>query len=174
MALRFGHLNFGGLNLFHRKGMVRGLPLIEKPVSLCEGCILGKQHRESFPAGKSIREKAPLEIVHSDLCGLMKMPSLAGSHYILTFIDDYTRKTWVYFLKQKSEVFEQFYHYKSLVEKQSGHYVKVLRTDRGGEYISKYFLRFCREHGIHKKFNQGIHLSKMTLQKERIGPSWTW
>ena len=70
--LRFGHLNFGGLNLLHRKGMVRGLPLIEKPDSLCEGCILGKQHRENFPSGKSIRAKAPLEIIHSDLCGPCK------------------------------------------------------------------------------------------------------
>ena len=99
--LRFGHLNFGGLNLLHRKGMVRGLPLIEKPDSLCEGCILGKQHREKFPLGKSIRAKAPLEIVHSDLCGPMQTPSLASSHCMLTFIDDFTRKTWVYFLKTK-------------------------------------------------------------------------
>ena len=50
--LRFGHLNFGGLNLLHRKGMVKGLPLIEKPDNICEGCILGKQHRGTFPAGK--------------------------------------------------------------------------------------------------------------------------
>ena len=57
--LIFGHLNFGGLNFLHRKGMVKGFPLIEKPDNLCEGCILGKQHRESFPVGKSIREKAP-------------------------------------------------------------------------------------------------------------------
>ena len=47
--LRFGHFNFGGLNLLHRKIMVRRLPLIEKPDNLCEGCILGKQHRERFP-----------------------------------------------------------------------------------------------------------------------------
>ena len=47
--LRFGHLKFGGLNLLSRKGMVKGLPLIEKPDNLCEGCIFGKQHRESFP-----------------------------------------------------------------------------------------------------------------------------
>ena len=130
--------------------MVRGLPLIEKPDSLCEGCILGKQHRESFPSGKSIREKSPLEIVHSDLCGSMQNPSLASSHYILTFTDDFTRKTWVYFLKIKSEVFEKNFNFKALVENQSGLHIKVLRTDRGGEYISKYFLCFCRENGIHK------------------------
>ena len=51
--LRFGHLNFGGLNLLNRKGMVSGLPFIEKPDSLCEGCILGKQHRENFLPGKA-------------------------------------------------------------------------------------------------------------------------
>ena len=112
--------------------MVKGLPLIEKSDILCEGYILGKQHREKFPSGKSIRAKAPLEIVHSDLCGPMQTPSLASSHYTLTFIDDYTRKTWVYFLKYKSEVFEKFYHFKALIENQSGHHIKVSRTDRGG------------------------------------------
>ena len=110
--------------------MVRGLPLIKKPDSLCEGCILGKQHRESFPSGKSIRAKAPLEIVHSDLCGPMQNSSLAGNQYFLTFIDDFTRKTWVYFLKNKSEVFEKFRNFKALVENQSGKHIKVLRTDR--------------------------------------------
>ena len=96
--------------------MVSGLPLIEKPDSLCEGCILGKQHRESFPSGKSIRAKAPLELVHSDVCRPMQTPSLASSHYVLTFIDDFTRKTWVYFLKNKSEVFEKICNFKALVE----------------------------------------------------------
>ena len=71
LHLIFGNLNFGGLNFLHRKDMVKGFPFIEKPDSLCEGCILGKQHRETFPVGKSIRPKAPLEIVHSYLCGPM-------------------------------------------------------------------------------------------------------
>ena len=67
----------------------------------------------------------------------MQTPSLASSHYMLTFIDDFTRKTWVYFLKNKSEVFERFCTFKALVENQSGLHIKVLRTNRGGEYISK-------------------------------------
>ena len=71
---------------------------------------------------------------------------------MLTFIDDFTRKTWVYFLKYKSDMFENFCNFKALVENQSGQHIKVLRTDRGGEYISKYFLSFCRENGIHKEF----------------------
>lgn len=117
--------------------MVRGLPLIEKSDNLCEGCILGKQDKESFPTGKSLRAKTPLEIVHSDLCGLMQAPSLPANQYFLTFIDEFTRKTWVYFLKNKSEVFEKFQNFKALVENQSGLRIKVLRTNRGGEYISK-------------------------------------
>ena len=137
-----------------RKGMVKGFPLIEKLDLQCERCILGKQHRESFPAGKSIREKTPFDIVHLYLCGQMQTPSIGRNYYILTFIDDCTRRTWVYFIKQKSEVFERFHHYKYLVEKQSGHYVKVLSTDTGGEFISSDFLLFSREHGIHEKFTK--------------------
>jgi hypothetical protein len=67
--------------------MVNGLPLIEKPDRICEGCILGKQHRESFPVGKSIHANKPLEIVHSYLCGPMQTPSIGGSYYLLTFIE---------------------------------------------------------------------------------------
>ena len=111
--------------------------MIEKLDNLCEGCILGKQHREKFPSRKSIRAKAHLEIIHSDLCGPMKITLVSGNNYMLTFIDDFTRKTCVYFLKYKSEVFEKFCNFKALVENQSGQHVKVLRTDRGGEYISK-------------------------------------
>ena len=55
-------------------------------------------------------------------------------------------------MKNKSEVFERFCNFKALVENQSGLHIKVLRTDRGGEYISKYLLLFCRENGIHKQF----------------------
>eukprot|EP00253_Pinus_taeda_P006913 PITA_06913 len=162
--LRFGHLNVGGLNLLSRKGMVRGLPLIEKPNNLFEGCILGKQHRENFPSGKSIRAKAPLEIVHSNVCGPMQTPSLAGSQYFLTFINDFTRKNCVYFLKNKSEVFEKFWNFKALVENQSRLHIKVLRTDRGGEYISKEFVWFCRENGIRKKFT-----ARYTPQQNGVG-----
>ena len=92
----------------------------------------------------------------------------------MTLIDDYTRNTWVYFLNQKSEVFEKFCHFKTLVEKKSGHYIKVLRTDGGGEYISKEFLHFCRENGIHKQFTTRYTPQQNGVEEGRIGPSWTW
>ena len=100
--LRFGHLNFGVMNLLHRQNMVKGFPLIQKPKSVCEGCILGKQHRETFPFGKSTRPCAPLEIIHSDICEKMKTISIGGCTYFLTSIDVYRRKTQVYFFRHKS------------------------------------------------------------------------
>jgi hypothetical protein len=97
--------------------MVKGLPLIEKPERICEDCIFGKQHRESFPFGKSYRAKAPLEIAHSDICGPMQTLSIGSSTYFLTFIDDFSRKTWIYFLKHKFDALGCFCQFKSLVEK---------------------------------------------------------
>ena len=88
--LRYGHLHFGGLELLQKKQMVKGLPSIEQPTGSCESCILGKHHREKFIYGVSYREKAPLEMVHTDLCGPMETPSLTGNVYIMTFIDDFS------------------------------------------------------------------------------------
>ena len=137
--LRFGHLNFGGLELLSKKEMVKGLPCINHPDQLCEGCLLGKQFRKSFPKESESRAKKPLELIHTDVCGPIKPNSLGNSNYFLLFIDDFSRKTWVYFLKQKSEVFGVFKKFKAIVEKESGHKIKAMRSDRGGEFTSNEF-----------------------------------
>ena len=90
--------------------------------------------------------------MHSDICGPMHTMSVGGCKYFLNFIDDYSRKTWVYFLKHKSNGFSCFQQFKALMENQSGHRIKILRTERGGEYVSNEFLNFCKTHGIQKKF----------------------
>ena len=100
----------------------------------------------------SYRAWAPLEIVHTYLCGPIQTPSLGGSIYFLTFIDDYSRKTWVYFLKHKSETFDKFKELKTFVEKHSGLSIKILRSDRGREYKSNEFFEYCRYHVIKKQF----------------------
>ncbi|KAK2989292.1 hypothetical protein RJ640_027329 [Escallonia rubra] len=148
--LRFGHLNFGGLKLLSMKNMVNGLPSIDQPDQLCEACLVGKQHRHSFPKESISRAKASLELIHTDVCGPIDPASLGKNIYFLLFIDDYSRKTWVYFLKQKSEVFSTFKRFKALVEKQNGYQIKAMRSDRGGEFISKEFNAFCEENGIRR------------------------
>jgi transposase InsO family protein len=77
-------------------------------------------------------------------------PLLVGM-YTVSFIDDYSRKTWVYFLKSKDEVFGKFKEFKALIENLSKRKIKILSSDNGGEYTSKEFVRFCRDAGIKRE-----------------------
>src|SRR5713226_1122272 len=105
--------------------MVKGLLVIHKQSNTCEDCITGKHHRDSFPTSTS-RAKEHLELVHTDLSGPMQTQSIGGYFYFLTFIDDFRRKTWIYFLRNKSETFSKFKEFKALTEKQSGKLIKML------------------------------------------------
>ncbi|XP_073115021.1 retrovirus-related Pol polyprotein from transposon TNT 1-94 isoform X2 [Elaeis guineensis] len=116
-----------------------------------EGCIYGKQHKLSFPVRKSWRAKKLLELIHADICGPMNTPSWNKSRYFLLFIDDYSRMCWMYFLIQKSEAIEKFQKFKAIVEKESEHMIKILRTDRGGEFLCNDFDSFCKKNGIRRQ-----------------------
>ena len=83
--------------------------------------------------------------MHSDLFTI-GMPTYGGSKYFITFIDDFSRKTWVYFLKQKSEACDVFKSFKAYVESQSGCKIKILITDKGQEYLA--CTNFFEQHGI--------------------------
>jgi transposase InsO family protein len=130
-----------------RKGMFKGFPECGLEVDFCEHCIYGKQSRVRFPSGAT-RENGILELVHSDVFGLVTVPSLGGSLYYVSFIDDFSRKTWTYFLRNKSKVFERFEDFKALVENQTEKRIKVLRTDNGGELCGKEFDQLCKKCGI--------------------------
>ena len=78
----------------------------------------------------------------------MQIPSFAGNKYVLTFIDDYNRMTWVYFLKNKSEAFHKFKIFRQLVENEVKEKIGTLRTDNGGEFTSNEFKTYCSENGI--------------------------
>jgi len=81
--------------------------------------------------------------VHTDVWGPAQVSSLGGSHYYVTFIDDATKKTWIYCIQNKSDVFDTFKKWKALVENEIGKRLKCLRSDNGGEYCSKEFDRYC-------------------------------
>eukprot|EP00249_Psilotum_nudum_P006059 c19429_g2_i1 orf=254-703(+) len=132
-------------------GLVVDLPALADISEVCEACMMGKQHRQPFPHEGGTRAKAPLELVHSDLCGKMQTMALGGSFYFMSLIDDYSRKIWVYFLKVKSEAFGKFKEWLAMVETETGAKLKKLRTDGGGEYISHEFETFCKHRGIRRQ-----------------------
>ena len=144
---RLGHIGEKGLRILHRDGMVEGMSNFSLDFDFCENCVYGKQNRVSFPSGAKRANKI-LELVHSDVFGPVSVPSLGKSVYYVSFIDDFSRNTWIYFLRKKSEVFDKFKEFKALVENQTEKKIKVLRTDNGGEFCSKEFEEFCKKCGI--------------------------
>ena len=128
--------------------MVEGLPSIKYSNGACIGCVVGKHLERGYEKGKERRATQTLVLVHSDLIFPIPTPSYGGSRYVITFIDDYSRFCWVYFLKLKSEVFETLKIWKALVENQSGHRIKILRTENVKEYFNKNLQHLCEECGI--------------------------
>ncbi len=118
---------------------------------MCETCIEGKHQRTYFPKDEVIRASKLLELVHSDVCGLMKTTFHGEARYFVTFIDDFSRKIHVYLLKEKGEVFDKFKAYKALVENQTNMKIKTLRSDNGRKIVSKNFDDFFRECGIQRQ-----------------------
>jgi transposase InsO family protein len=109
--------------------------------------VFGKHNRVKFNTATH-SSKGILDYVHFDLWGPSRKPSLGGARYMLNIIDDYSRKVWPYFLKDKSEAFSAFKEWKTMVENQIEKKVKTLRTDSGMEFCSHEFKSYCRSEGI--------------------------
>lgn len=144
---RLGHLGLNNMKILRDK-LARGICFKDPKSVQCEPCLKGKQTILPFPKQKSTRATEVLELVHSDVCGPMETDSFTGCRYFLTFIDDKTRKTFVYFLRNKSEVYSKLVEFKTLVENQTGKKLKKIRTDNGSEYINKQVSTFLRNNGI--------------------------
>lgn len=148
---RLSHVNLQRLCNMTAKGLVTGIPKLPYEKHICESCVMGKQHRERIPKKSNSRSTHPLQLVHSDLCGPFATTSILGAKYLLTFTDDFSRYTWVYFLKSKADTFAQFKIFKSMVENEFNTKLLCLRSDRGGEYLSTEFSLFCDSHGIKRQ-----------------------
>jgi len=116
-------------------------------LEFCDHCVFVKQNRVSFSTAKHCTQRI-LNYIHSDLSGPSRVPLFGGKHYMLTFIDDFSRKVWVYFLRQKNETFSTFKKFKALVENQTGRKTKKLRIDNGLEFYQSEFTEFYTINGI--------------------------
>lgn len=145
---RMGHLNLKDLVDSNEKGNIRGLNVSKLSEELnCDVCALNKLTRAPFP-NKSERVTKMLEVVHSDLCGPIRMPSIGKSLYFITFIDDYSRYCAVRFLKSKNEALEAFKEIKNLWENQKSTKIKIFHSDNGTEFLNREFGKFLKECGI--------------------------
>ena len=145
---RLSHISEKGLNCLAKKDVLMGL---RNALEKCSYCMVGKQTRVSFKKHPPSRKLELLELVHSDVCGPLKVKSFSGALYFVTFIDDYSRKLWVYALQRKDQVLEKFKEFHAMVERQSGKKLKCIHSDNGGEYRGPFDV-YCMQHGIrHEK-----------------------
>lgn len=140
---RLAHINFAALNSL--------LNIKVKHDTQCIVCAEGKQSRKPFN-DSGTRASGLLDLVHSDVCGPISIRSHGHARFFVTFIDDFSRKCFVYVLKSKGEVFTQFLKFKERVERETERKIKTLRTDNGTEYENNNFHEFFAKHGIkHEK-----------------------
>jgi hypothetical protein len=111
---RMAHLHHGALKVLRES--VDGLPVFSSDqYRVCKGCALRKYTKTTFPTSDN-RSKVILDLIHSDVCGPMSTVSVGRASYYVSFINGYSRKTWIYFMKTKDEVLNRFQEFKALVE----------------------------------------------------------
>ena len=147
--MRLGHAGEKSLQTLAMQGLLKGAKTCK--LDFCEQCVLGKQKRGKFGIAIHYTEGI-LDYIHTDIWGPTKTASLGGKHYFVTFVDDFSRRVWVYTMKSKDEVFETFLVWKKMVENQTGRKIKVLRSENGTEYRNDQFSIFCKKEGISRHF----------------------
>ncbi|CDP17738.1 unnamed protein product [Coffea canephora] len=171
--MRLGDAGEKSLQNLAKQGLLKGTKVCK--LEFCEHCVLEKQRKVKFGTGIH-NTKGILDYVHSDVWGPAKTPSLGGRYYFVTFIDDFSRRVWVFTMKSKDEMLKIFLKWKARVENQTGRKIKILRTDNGGEYKSDPFQKICQECGIVRHFivrkipqQNGVseHMNKTLVEKVR-------
>lgn len=149
---RFGHLGYGALSKMASGQLVQGLDVtpaafLEAKQPPCGPCVMAKQHRRPFFPARS-NASAPLERLHTDVCGPITPPTRAGERYVVTFTDEFTKLSVVQLIKTKNEVKTVLPEVIKLLETQSGLTVKGIRSDRGGEYLNEAVRSTLAQRGI--------------------------
>ena len=167
---RLGHVNYNSIKRLIKLEYIPKLNIDSN--HKCPTCVEAKQTRLSFQTIK--RNTEPLDLIHTDVCDLKSIPTQGGNKYFITFIDDSTKYCYIYLLKSKDEAIDKFVLYKNEVENQLNKRIKVVRSDRGGEYVSPY-ADFCAKNGIRHEFtspyspqSNGIAERKNRTLKEMV------
>lgn len=167
---RLGHVNYNSIKRLIKLEYIPKLNIDSN--HKCPTCVEAKQTRLSFQTIK--RNTEPLDLIHTDVCDLKSIPTQGGNKYFITFIDDSMKYCYIYLLKSKDEAIDKFVLYKNEVENQLNKRIKVVRSDKGGEYVSPY-AEFCAKNGIRHEFtspyspqSNGIAERKNRTLKEMV------
>nr|GEX50010.1 retrovirus-related Pol polyprotein from transposon TNT 1-94 [Tanacetum cinerariifolium] len=146
---RLSHLNFDTINLLSKNDIVVGLPKLKFIKDhLCSSCELGKAKRKSFHTKLTPSSKRRLQLLHIDLCGPMRVASINGKRYVLVIVDDYSRYTWTHFLRSKDKTPEVLIDFLRLVQRGLQAKVRVVRTDKGTEFLNQTLHAYFAAEGI--------------------------
>ncbi len=142
---RLGHVNAKSIERLHKNGLIPNLA--KDGLLKCDVCVEAKFTKKPFKCVVD-RKTELLELIHTDLADFRNIESRGGKRYYITFVDDYSRYTKIYLLRNKDEAENMFLVYKAEVENQLDRKIKRIRSDRGGEYSTESLRKFCEENGI--------------------------
>ncbi|GJV57303.1 retrovirus-related pol polyprotein from transposon TNT 1-94 [Tanacetum coccineum] len=146
---RLSYLNFDYINLLSKKDVVIGLPKLKYVKDqLCSSCEVSKAKRSSFTSKTIPSSKGWLNLLHMDLCGLIRVANINGKKYILVIINEYSRYTWTLFLCSKDETPEVLKDFLMMIQRNLQALVISVRTDRGTEFLNKTLNAFFKEEVI--------------------------
>lgn len=183
---RFGHPSNEIVSAMLKTSGISCVPKTE--ASVYESCLLGKFHKLAFPKSSSRCQK-PFELVHSDVWGPSPHLSIDGFRFFVLFVDDCTKFTWIFPMKNKSEVFHYFQYLCAFIHNQFSTTLNILRSDGGGEYMSTKFREFLNQRGIihqvscpytpehngvSESKNRHVRETAVTLLQQASLPSMFW
>ena len=147
---RFGHISISSLQRLDREHLVTGFEVDRSSSTSisCDACIQGKMTHQPFPHEAQNRSQTPGQRQMSDVCGPIRVSSIGGFRYFLSFTDDATRYSHVVFLKEKGEATQRVMDYCAKVERQFGKYPRWLRFDNGKEYVNAKMREWADGKGI--------------------------
>ena len=157
------------INKLISKDLVRGLPTKSfRDNQVCGTWIQGKQVRSSFKPKSTVSTTKPLELLHMDLCGPMRVQSRGGKRYVFVIVDDYSRFTWTLFLATKDETFTMFEIFTKLVQKKFNKEIISIRSDHGLEFENSQFLQLILQMGLSITSQHLEHHNKMVQLRGKI------
>nr|GFB60268.1 retrovirus-related Pol polyprotein from transposon TNT 1-94 [Tanacetum cinerariifolium] len=165
---RLSHLYFGAINHLARQGLVRGLPKLKfEKDHLCSACAMGKSTRKAHKPKFEDTNQEKLYLLYMDLCGPMHVESVNEKKYILVIVDDYSRFTWVKFLRSKDETPDFIIKFLKMIQVRLKVLVRRIHTDNGTEFVNQTLREYYEEVGISHEISVARSLQQNGVVERR-------